>query len=146
MTAREKNKEKRQKMLEFEKKAKEEENRKNDSVSIEQKVKDTIRGKYGNGAARRKALGADYNKVQAEINKRMSSSRTKTVPAKSVKATEAVAEKTETKKPEAKKTVDTSKPYQGSGMGAMERADKEFEEKLKLKKGGAVKSKTKKRY
>ena len=32
-------------------------------------VKDTLSGKYGTGAARKKALGSDYNAVQAEVNR-----------------------------------------------------------------------------
>ena len=32
-------------------------------------MKDTLSGKYGTGAARKKALGADYNAVQTEVNR-----------------------------------------------------------------------------
>lgn len=51
-----------------------------DNTSIEQKAKDVISGKYGSGADRKKALGADYDKVQAIINKQMASSKPKTAP------------------------------------------------------------------
>jgi len=45
------------------------------NTSIEQKAKDVMSGKYGNGAARKQALGADYDKVQAIINKQMAGSK-----------------------------------------------------------------------
>ena len=68
-----------------------------DNTSIEQKAKDVMRGKYGSGADRKKALGADYDKVQAIINKQMASSKPKTAPAKTVTAP-AAPEKMEIKK------------------------------------------------
>jgi hypothetical protein len=58
------------------------------NTSIEQKAKDVMSGKYGSGADRKKALGADYDKVQAIINKQMASSKPKTAPAKTVTAPE----------------------------------------------------------
>jgi hypothetical protein len=58
------------------------------NTSIEQKAKDVMSGKYGSGADRKKALGADYDKVQAIINKQMASSKPKTTPAKTVTAPE----------------------------------------------------------
>jgi hypothetical protein len=122
------------------------------NASIEQKAKDVMSGKYGNGAARREALGADYDKVQAIINKNASVSKAKVTP-KAVPAEivipQAAPERMEIRKPELipytgpKELVGkTSNAYQGSGMGAMERAEKEFETN-NFKKGGIVKSKTK---
>lgn len=40
-------------------------------------VLDTLRGKYGNGEARKKALGANYSKIQKEINERLGYRRSK---------------------------------------------------------------------
>lgn len=36
--------------------------------SLDEIAKDVIRGKYGNGEARKKALGVNYNKVQARVD------------------------------------------------------------------------------
>lgn len=41
------------------------------SGSLDDLVKATIRGQYGNGAARRSALGDRYREVQAEVNRRL---------------------------------------------------------------------------
>ena len=123
------------------------------NTSIEQKARDVMSGKYGNGAARKQALGADYDKVQAIINKNATSSKAKVTPAKvTPKVTpaetitiQAPPEKMEIRKPElipytgpkelAGKTSKAA--YQGSGLGAMERAEKDFE--TNFKKGGVVK-------
>lgn len=67
------------------------------NTSIEQKAKDVMSGKYGSGADRKKALGADYDKVQAIINKQSATSKAKTAPAKTVTAP-AAPEKMEIKK------------------------------------------------
>jgi len=67
------------------------------NTSIEQKAKDVMSGKYGSGAARKKALGADYDKVQAIINKQMAGSKAKSTSAKTVTAP-AAPEKMEIKK------------------------------------------------
>lgn len=41
------------------------------SGSLDDLVKATIRGRYGNGAVRRSALGDRYREVQAEVNRRL---------------------------------------------------------------------------
>lgn len=38
------------------------------SVDIDQLARDVIAGKYGNGEARKKALGSNYDAVQARVN------------------------------------------------------------------------------
>ena len=58
------------------------------NTSIEQKAKDVMSGKYGTGAARKTALGADYDKVQAIINKKATATKAKpTGPSKGTVAT-----------------------------------------------------------
>ena len=58
------------------------------NTSIEQKAKDAMSGKYGSGAARKTALGADYDKVQAIINKKATATKAKpTGPSKGTVAT-----------------------------------------------------------
>jgi hypothetical protein len=54
------------------------------SSSIDAKARAVLAGKYGSGAARKKALGADYAKVQARVNellKKSSSSKTSSTSA-----------------------------------------------------------------
>jgi hypothetical protein len=103
-----------------------------DNTSIEQKVKDVIRGKYGTGAARKAALGADYDKVQAEVNKKMAASKLKTTPAKTTSA------KTETQ--------DSPVEYTGPKELQMTAEQRMYDnidklKKEKMKKGGMVKMK-----
>lgn len=59
--------------------------------SIEQKAKDAMSGKYGTGAARKTTLGADYDKVQAIINKKATTTKAK--PTGPSKGTLALIEK-----------------------------------------------------
>ena len=40
-----------------------------ESKDLTQLVKNTLLGKYGNGAARKKALGSDYTRVQSEVTR-----------------------------------------------------------------------------
>ena len=61
------------------------------NTSIEQKAKDVMSGKYGTGAARKTALGADYDKVQAIINKKATTTKAK--PTGPSKVTLALIEK-----------------------------------------------------
>jgi hypothetical protein len=115
-----------------------------DNTSIEQKAKDVMRGKYGSGADRKKALGADYDKVQAIINKQMASSKPKTAPAKTVTApakTVTAPEKMEIKK---------AGPIEYTGpkelaMTAEQKMNANIDKskKEKMRKGGMVKSKRK---
>ena len=73
-----------------------------DNTSIEQKAKDVMSGKYGNGDARKKALGSDYDAVQAIVNKQLAGKNNKSSkPAtKSAEKTpEAPMEKMEIKRP-----------------------------------------------
>lgn len=42
---------------------------KKDAVNIDDLVKDTLRGKYGTGEQRKKALGSNYKAVQSRVNK-----------------------------------------------------------------------------
>lgn len=58
------------------------------NTSIEQKAKDAMSGKYGTGAARKTALGSDYAKVQAIVNKKATATKAKpTGPSKGTVAT-----------------------------------------------------------
>lgn len=107
------------------------------NTSIEQKAKDVMSGKYGSGAARKTALGADYDKVQAIINKQSSTSKAKTASAKTVTA----PEKMEIKK---------AGPIEYTGptelaMTAEQKMNANIDKlkKEKMKKGGIVKSKKK---
>lgn len=128
---------------------------KKESFDLDTEVKNVMRGKYGTGAARKAALGDNYAKVQAEINKRMASAKPKSTPAKETPKTVEAPEKMEIRRPG---SIDYTGPkelqgvkspaYSGSGLGAMERAEKEFEEKgfrkggmVKMKRGGMIKKK-----
>jgi len=48
--------------------------------NLDAEVKKTMRGAYGSGAARKSALGDNYSKVQAEINKRAAAKKSTTAP------------------------------------------------------------------
>lgn len=54
---------------------------KTENKSIDKLVDETLRGDYGNGAARKKALGSNYAAVQAEINRRIYGTPTPSTPA-----------------------------------------------------------------
>lgn len=60
--------------------------------TIAQLVEETLRGDHGDGAARKKSLGSNYDKVQAEINKRLyGSSKPSAKPSSPVKTVEQLA-------------------------------------------------------
>jgi hypothetical protein len=113
-------------------------NTKVDNTSIEQKAKDVMRGKYGSGADRKKALGADYDKVQAIINKQMAGSKAKSTPAKT---TEAAPERMEIKKAQ---PIEYTGPKE-LAMTAEQKMNANIDKskKEKMRKGGMVKSKRK---
>jgi hypothetical protein len=50
--------------------------------SIDTLAKEVLQGKYGNGDARKKALGSLYSKVQARVNEILSGKKTTTTPKK----------------------------------------------------------------
>lgn len=52
-----------------EKKTTEKKTEQTSNADLQQKVKDVLLGKYGNGATRKKKLGKDYDKVQDELNR-----------------------------------------------------------------------------
>lgn len=57
------------------------------AFNVEQAARDVIAGKYGNGDARKNALGSHYNEVQARVNQILSgSSATQTAPAVNIDA------------------------------------------------------------
>jgi hypothetical protein len=113
-------------------------NTKVDNTSIEQKAKDVMRGKYGSGADRKKALGGDYDKVQAIINKQMAGSKAKSTPAKT---TEAAPERMEIKKAQ---PIEYTGPKE-LAMTAEQKMNANIDKskKEKMRKGGMVKSKRK---
>ena len=47
--------------------------------SVDELAKEVIAGKYGNGEARKKALGSRYSEVQAKVNKILNSSNSTTI-------------------------------------------------------------------
>lgn len=55
--------------------------------SIDDLAKETIRGNYGNGEARKKALGSNYSAVQARVNEMLGSGSKKTTTTAASKAT-----------------------------------------------------------
>ena len=55
--------------------------------SIDELAKETIRGNYGNGEARKKALGSNYSAVQARVNEMLGSGSKKTTTTAAPKAT-----------------------------------------------------------
>lgn len=78
---------------------------KKESFNLEEAVKKTMSGGYGSGTARKEALGANYSKVQAEINKRTAANKPKKTESKTVAKPESI--RMEIRKPEMIK-------YQGS--------------------------------
>lgn len=121
---------------------------KKETFNLDAEVKKTMSGAYGSGAARKKALGANYSKVQAEINKRSAANKPKTTstPTKSErveigslplrKVTEADL------KPSPKPAAPVVKTSGGSGLGTKEKTDQEME-KQGFRRGGSVKRKMK---
>lgn len=111
-----------------------------DNTSIEQKAKDVMSGKYGTGAARKAALGADYDKVQAIINKQSATSKPKTAPAKT--ETQAGPDKAEIRRPG---PIEYTGPKELQLSTAEQRMNANIDKlkKEKMRKGGMVKSKRK---
>lgn len=116
-----------------------------DNTSIEQKAKDVISGKYGSGEARKKALGSDYAKVQAEVNKRMAANKPKTSAPKTAAKTEVT--KMEIKRP-TKIEYSGPKELQGVTSKPAVDVDKSIDSAMEaigkskiMKKGGMVKYK-----
>jgi hypothetical protein len=50
------------------------------AFNLDAEVKKAMSGAYGSGSARKTALGANYSKVQAEINKRAAAKKSTTAP------------------------------------------------------------------
>lgn len=124
---------------------------KTSTFNLDAEVKKTMSGAYGSGAARKQALGANYSKVQAEINRRAAANKPKTSTApKSTATTPAKSERVEIGslplkkvteadlKPSPKPAAPVVKTSGGSGLGAKEKADKEME-KQGFRRGGSVK-------
>lgn len=61
------------------------------SASIDQLARDVIAGKYGNGDARKKALGSKYNEVQARVNELLKSGTSSKPATSSKKSNEQIA-------------------------------------------------------
>lgn len=55
-------------------------------LNLEKMADDVIAGKYGDGDTRRKALGGNYDRVQAIVNRKLSQARPKAAPAKPSRA------------------------------------------------------------
>jgi hypothetical protein len=70
---------------------------KKESFNLDAEVKKTMSGAYGSGSARKEALGSNYSKVQAEINKRAAASKPKASAPKTVAKPELI--KMEIKRP-----------------------------------------------
>lgn len=134
------------------------------NTSIEQKAKDVMSGKYGSGAARKTALGADYDKVQAIINKKATTTKAKpTGPSKGTVATmqknikdeqegrlkfdepvASVSTKSTEVKPEVKPAaVDVDKSIDAAMKGIAKSKIMRKGGNVKMKKGGIIKSKKK---
>lgn len=112
---------------------------KKESFDLDTEVKNVMRGKYGTGAARKAALGDNYAKVQAEINKRMASAKPKSTPAKETPKAAEAPEKMEIRRPG---SIDYTGPKE-LAMTAEQRMYQNMD-KLKesqMKKGGMVKMK-----
>jgi hypothetical protein len=122
---------------------------KKETFNLDAEVKKTMSGAYGSGAARKQALGANYSKVQAEINKRSAANKPKTSAPKS---TPAKSERVEIGslplrkiteadlKSSPKPAAPVVKSSGGSGLGAKEKTDQEME-KQGFRRGGSVKRK-----
>lgn len=121
---------------------------KKETFNLDAEVKKTMSGAYGSGEARKKALGANYAAVQAEINKRAAANKPKTstapkaAPAKTETKSEPIVMKTKkvTEIPTSgsKSISPIATKSGGSGLGAKEKTDQEMA-KLGFRKGGAVK-------
>ena len=130
---------------------KEESTPKQESFNLDTEVKNVMSGKYGTGAARKAALGDNYGKVQAEINKRMAASKPKTTPSATSNTTttekQTTPDKAEIRRP-GPIAYSGPKELQMTAEQRMNANIDKLAEKKKYggvikKKGGSVKSKKK---
>jgi hypothetical protein len=120
---------------------------KKESFNLDAEVKKTMSGAYGSGSARKEALGSNYSKVQAEINKRAAASKPKASAPKTVAKPELI--KMEIKKPG---KIESTGPKELQGVTPPKPAvdvDKSIDAAMEaigkskiMRKGGNVKSKT----
>jgi hypothetical protein len=120
---------------------------KKESFNLDAEVKKTMSGAYGSGSARKDALGSNYSKVQAEINKRAAASKPKASAPKTVAKPEII--KMEIKKPG---KIESNIPRELQGVPAPKPTvdvDKSIDAAMEaigkskiMRKGGNVKSKT----
>jgi hypothetical protein len=118
---------------------------KKESFNLDAEVKKTMSGAYGSGSARKEALGSNYSKVQAEINKRAAASKPKASAPKTVAKPEII--KMEIKKP-GKIESNISRELQGVPKPTVD-VDKSVDAAMEaigkskiMRKGGSIKSKT----
>lgn len=83
---------------------------------IDAAAKDVIRGKYGSGEARKKALGDDYAAVQNRVNEMLGSKARIPVQSKTEE------KKEESKKSDVKKPLSRQKNITGTGKGVHKRS------------------------
>jgi hypothetical protein len=124
---------------------------KKESFNLDAEVKKTMSGAYGSGSARKEALGSNYSKVQAEINKRASANKPKVSAPKTEKKPVAKPEliKMEIKRPG---KIESTGPKELQGVTPPKSAvdvDKSIDAAMEaigkskiMRKGGSVKSKT----
>ena len=60
-------------------KASKDDKKKSSTSELDKIAQDVIRGKYGNGAERKKKLGKEYDKVQKRVNRMLSSKKIKDI-------------------------------------------------------------------
>lgn len=60
-------------------KASKDDKKKSSTGELDKIAQDVIRGKYGNGAERKKKLGKEYDKVQKRVNRMLSSKKIKDI-------------------------------------------------------------------
>ena len=111
------------------------------TFNLDAEVKKTMRGQYGNGAARKSALGDNYSKVQAEVNKRIAAKKSASAPKAKTKR-EIPSMSTKSAK-EAIKSVPTPQPKAKSKQVESSEDDNMLVNKpgygAKKTRGGAVK-------
>jgi hypothetical protein len=119
---------------------------KKESFNLDAEVKKTMSGAYGSGSARKEALGSNYSKVQAEINKRAAANKSK--------KTTPPAAKPELIRMELKKPgkIESTGPKELQGVTPPKPAvdvDKSIDAAMEaigkskiMRKGGSIKSKT----
>jgi hypothetical protein len=124
---------------------------KKESFNLDAEVKKVMSGAYGSGSARKEALGSNYSKVQAEINKRAAANKPKVSAPKTEKKPVAKPEpiKMEIKRPG---KIESTGPKELQGVIPPKSAvdvDKSIDAAMDaigkskiMRKGGSVKSKT----